>query len=314
MKCPKCFKDNLSSAKFCAYCGGVLNAPSSSQSSKTQISNFGGNRTMIVQGSGLGIGNSNEVIIGRGNDNDIVISDGSVSTKHAKIFLENGEVYIEDLRSMNGTFINGKRIYGKSGIRSSDRINLGSHLLNTNNNYLASLFSRSSSEGIISDGVLKLSFNSNWVGKIIFFILVILLLMPWVTISVSSVDISLTAFDFALNRLPAGITEKSYNFEGYGGIHIIFMILSGLTLIGLLMNFIKSNITESFNLVNIVSLIIFVISCILPFIPSNSIGNNKLVELFVSFHFTFAAFLFIFLVFVSIFEGLIEKLLRNRNK
>ncbi|MBX7044255.1 MAG: FHA domain-containing protein [Ignavibacteria bacterium] len=313
MKCPKCFKDNQPSAKFCAYCGGALIGSVANPQSKTQLSNFSPNKTMIVQGSNLGIANSNEVIIGRGNDNDIVVSDGSVSTRHAKIFLDNGEVFIEDLRSMNGTFVNGKRIYGKTEIKASDRINLGSHMLNTNHNYLVSLFSRSNMGGMISDGALKLSFNPNWVGKIIYFILVILLLMPWVTISVATVDISLTAFDFALNRLPAGLTEKSTNFEGYGGIHIVFMILSALTLIGLLMNFIRTRITESFNFVNIISLIIFVISCIVPFIPGNSMGNNEFVKLIVSYHFTFAAFLFVLLIFVSIFEGLIEKLIKNKN-
>lgn len=313
MKCPKCLKDNLSSAKFCAYCGGTLSMSGSNQPSKTQISSFSGNKTMIVQGSNLGMGNSNEVVIGRGNDNDIVVNDGSVSTRHAKMFLENGEVFIDDLRSMNGTFVNGKRVYNKTCVKINDRINLGSYMLNTNHNNLVSLFSRSNTGGMISDGALRLSFNPNWVGKIIYFILVILLLMPWITLSVATVNISLTAFDFALNRLPAGLTEKSFNFEGYGGIHIVFMILSALTLIGLFMNFLRTTITESFNFVNIISLIIFVISCIIPFIPGDSMGNNEFVKKIVDYHFTFAAFLFVLLVFVSIFEGLIEKLIKNRN-
>ena len=48
--------------------------------------------------------------LGRSPDNDIVIDDPSVSREHARLSNENGRYYIEDLGSMNGTMMNGKRV------------------------------------------------------------------------------------------------------------------------------------------------------------------------------------------------------------
>ena len=51
--------------------------------------------------------NSKNLFIGRDTDNDIQIQDPSVSRKHAKVFQKDLKVFIEDLRSQNGTWING---------------------------------------------------------------------------------------------------------------------------------------------------------------------------------------------------------------
>jgi diguanylate cyclase (GGDEF)-like protein len=47
------------------------------------------------------------LFIGRDTDNDIQVQDPSVSRKHAKLFTRNQKVFIEDLRSLNGTWIDG---------------------------------------------------------------------------------------------------------------------------------------------------------------------------------------------------------------
>ena len=47
--------------------------------------------------------------IGRRSDNDIVLDDPSVSNQHARLNFEN-KYFLTDLRSSNGTFINGKKI------------------------------------------------------------------------------------------------------------------------------------------------------------------------------------------------------------
>ncbi len=46
--------------------------------------------------------------IGRKEENDIVIDNQAVSGHHAKIMQEGGSFFIEDLSSLNGTFV--KRI------------------------------------------------------------------------------------------------------------------------------------------------------------------------------------------------------------
>lgn len=49
-------------------------------------------------------------VLGRIVDCDIVIGVTDVSREHAAIFLEDGAVYVQDLGSKNGTFVNGKRL------------------------------------------------------------------------------------------------------------------------------------------------------------------------------------------------------------
>ncbi len=56
---------------------------------------------------------SKSLFIGRDTDNDIQVQDPSVSRKHAKVFQKDSKVFIEDLRSQNGTWIDGAAL--KSG-------------------------------------------------------------------------------------------------------------------------------------------------------------------------------------------------------
>jgi len=63
--------------------------------------------------------------LGRANGNDIVIPDSTVSGKHATITQEDGNFYITDIGSTNGTFINNTRIQGKHIIKFGDNIRMG---------------------------------------------------------------------------------------------------------------------------------------------------------------------------------------------
>ena len=66
--------------------------------------------------------------IGRSTSNDYVINDGVVSSSHALITVsDSGDVYIEDLGSKNGTFVNGVRIKAKAALSSSSTVLLGNH-------------------------------------------------------------------------------------------------------------------------------------------------------------------------------------------
>lgn len=69
-----------------------------------------------------------ELNIGRAVDNDVRITDSTVSSHHARIFTYLNSSYIEDLKSSNGTFINGKRIE-KHILRPGDTLQVGNHLL-----------------------------------------------------------------------------------------------------------------------------------------------------------------------------------------
>jgi pSer/pThr/pTyr-binding forkhead associated (FHA) protein len=66
------------------------------------------------------------VTIGRGPDNDIHIDNLAVSTHHAKIYTDAGRIIIEDLSSLNGTFMNNQRIT-KSFLKMGDKVLIGKH-------------------------------------------------------------------------------------------------------------------------------------------------------------------------------------------
>jgi len=53
------------------------------------------------------------ITIGREKECDVVLEHNSVSRKHARLWLENGELWIEDLGSKNGTFIQNKLVTTK---------------------------------------------------------------------------------------------------------------------------------------------------------------------------------------------------------
>ncbi|MBF2719307.1 FHA domain-containing protein [Psychrobacter sp. NG254] len=50
--------------------------------------------------------------VGRGNDNDVVLGSKQVSRNHAVLSVLDGQLYVKDLDSSNGTFINDRRIEG----------------------------------------------------------------------------------------------------------------------------------------------------------------------------------------------------------
>jgi pSer/pThr/pTyr-binding forkhead associated (FHA) protein len=64
--------------------------------------------------------------IGRTPDNDIQIDNLAVSTHHAKIEFGADQLMIEDLNSLNGTFVNHQRVQ-KSALRHGDTVTIGKH-------------------------------------------------------------------------------------------------------------------------------------------------------------------------------------------
>ncbi len=68
-----------------------------------------------------------EMVIGRIPGCDQVIDLPMISSRHARLFREGDRILIEDLRSSNGTFVNGTRVEGPVVLNSGDEIGLGSH-------------------------------------------------------------------------------------------------------------------------------------------------------------------------------------------
>lgn len=73
---------------------------------------------------------SNVLNIGRVEDNDIVITDDSfISSHHARIEVRPEGVWVVDLQSTNGSFVNGQRLASERSVRKGDRIQVGSTVL-----------------------------------------------------------------------------------------------------------------------------------------------------------------------------------------
>ena len=66
-----------------------------------------------------------ETLIGRDSLCTVVLKDKKVSRKHCQLIAREEELYIEDMGSKNGTFVNGERVIGEMPIHSGDILKVG---------------------------------------------------------------------------------------------------------------------------------------------------------------------------------------------
>ncbi len=69
---------------------------------------------------------SRPVTIGRSPDNDLPVDNPAVSTHHARVYVEAGRLVVEDLDSLNGTFVNDLRVE-RATLHDGDSIWVGKH-------------------------------------------------------------------------------------------------------------------------------------------------------------------------------------------
>jgi pSer/pThr/pTyr-binding forkhead associated (FHA) protein len=62
--------------------------------------------------------------VGKGEDNDIVVKDDLCSSKHLLFFANDREVYVLDLKSQNGTWLNGRRLTTAQKLADGDSVKL----------------------------------------------------------------------------------------------------------------------------------------------------------------------------------------------
>jgi pSer/pThr/pTyr-binding forkhead associated (FHA) protein len=65
------------------------------------------------------------ILIGRGADAQLSLDDDYVSTRHARVVSGENGIYLEDLGSTNGSYVNNQRITAPTTVTLSDTIRIG---------------------------------------------------------------------------------------------------------------------------------------------------------------------------------------------
>ena len=143
--CPECGFQNPEAANYCSKCGALLvKDESGTETTQTytadELTDAEGpleelatdGPALVVRSGGGRAGEyftpqSERTTIGRSPDCNIFLDDVTVSRKHAVLIEENGQVSIEDLGSLNGTFVNRRRIEGPTRLQSGDELQIGKY-------------------------------------------------------------------------------------------------------------------------------------------------------------------------------------------
>ncbi len=80
------------------------------------------------QGGEFPLPNGGEIVIGRSSELDMVLVEDMVSRRHAKITVTGGQIFIQDLGSTNGSFVNGEKIK-RARLAEGDRILIGTSII-----------------------------------------------------------------------------------------------------------------------------------------------------------------------------------------
>jgi len=140
--CPECGFRNLEAANYCEKCGALLLGEDGTESTlsfapddEAAVVVVGEpERTAIIVRSGGGrTGEAftltrDRLTIGRSPDSDIFLDDVTVSRRHAELQRRPDGFAITDLGSLNGTFVNRRRVDRKV-LEDGDEVQIGKYKL-----------------------------------------------------------------------------------------------------------------------------------------------------------------------------------------
>ncbi len=145
--CPECGFQNPEAANYCSKCGALLvkdevgaettqtYTPEENADEDGPLGEIAAEGPALVVRSGGGRAGEHfspegeRTTVGRSPDNDIFLDDVTVSRKHAVLVQDGGEFRIEDLGSLNGTFVNRRRIDSATRLESGDEVQIGKYRL-----------------------------------------------------------------------------------------------------------------------------------------------------------------------------------------
>ena len=148
MHCPECGFVNAEGANYCQKCGAFLAEAGRSGGDTTEAYQIdetgelkpvdlervtGEGATLVIRSGG---GRSGEVFnvsgeratIGRSPDAEVFLDDVTVSRNHALLVRRADGLYIDDLGSLNGTYVNRKRIESHR-LADGDELQVGKYKL-----------------------------------------------------------------------------------------------------------------------------------------------------------------------------------------
>lgn len=138
--CKQCGQENPPDAKFCSRCGTRLASseaertlsfsPVEAEEEEAAVSAEPPEEgALLAVQKGPNVGESfalskRETSLGRDPKSDIFLNDITVSRKHATIALKDGVFFLADASSLNGTYLNSKRIEVEA-LKHRDEIQIG---------------------------------------------------------------------------------------------------------------------------------------------------------------------------------------------
>jgi len=147
MHCPECGFVNVEGANYCQKCGAFLGDVTQAHENTTaawQVDETGelkavdpeqiaDNATLVIRAGGGRSGEAFDVSgdqmrIGRSPDAEIFLDDVTVSRNHALLVRRRDGVYIDDLGSLNGTYVNRQRIESHK-LTDGDEVQVGKYKL-----------------------------------------------------------------------------------------------------------------------------------------------------------------------------------------
>lgn len=141
LRCTACGRSNPDDAHFCANCGAALKdeatvgfTPTEGREEQTEVAEapvgeLERGQALLVVERGPNAGSTfllhrNSTTIGRSPQSDIFLDDVTVSRRHAEIHREGGRFYVQDVGSLNGTYVNLKRV-DRAELANRDELQIG---------------------------------------------------------------------------------------------------------------------------------------------------------------------------------------------